>query len=118
MNATWEDWERWRQERDGVKQEPLFMSNAMFASFVVVFVLIGGWSEVTRAGRHSTGILQMKDQQHSAISQQLRERESQVMGLTKEDRVKRFVRQRESWEYDRPNRRRSPDQGREDPKVT
>jgi len=116
MNATWEDWERWRQERDGVKQAPLFMSNAMFASLVVVFVLIGGWSEVTRAGRHSAGILQMKDQQHSAISQQLRERESKVVGLTKEDRVERFLRQRESWQYDRPSRRPEQEPGREDHK--
>lgn len=110
MNATWEDWERWRQERDGVKQAPVFMSNAMFASLVVVFVLVGGWSEATRAGRYSVDILQMKDQQHSAISQQLRKRESQVMGLTKEDRVRRFLRQRESWREDRPSRRPSPDQ--------
>lgn len=97
MNGTWEDWDRWYQERDGVKQETVFMSNGMFATMIVVFVFIGLWGEVTRAGKRSSEILAAHDEQRAVISQQLRQREARVMGLSREDRVQSFLRQRDGW---------------------
>jgi curved DNA-binding protein CbpA len=103
MNATWEDWERWYQERDGVKQQPVFTSNGVFAGIVVLLVLIGGWGQTTRAGKHSVGLLEMRDQKHEGVSKELQHRISESSGKSRQDRVETFLRQREGWGYDSPS---------------
>ncbi|KAK1753001.1 hypothetical protein QBC47DRAFT_387538 [Echria macrotheca] len=102
MNATWEDWERWYQQRDGKKQEPLYFSNGGFVVIVVLFALIGSWGHVTRASHHSADLLDMRDEKHAAISKEMRRRQSLSANLTKEDRVQHFLKQREGWGYDAP----------------
>jgi curved DNA-binding protein CbpA len=106
MNATWEDWERWHQERDEngnrKKQEPLYMSNGGFVGIIVLFLLIGGWGQATRAGRHSDNLLDMRDKIHGSASQELRKRQSEAARLSRQGRVESFLRQREGWEYDQP----------------
>lgn len=99
MNATWEDWERWYQERDGKKQEPVYMSNGSFVGVIVIFILIGGWGQVTRAGSHSTSLVEQRDQRHAAISQDMRRKQTETSGLSKQDRVESFLRQRKGWDY-------------------
>ncbi|KAL2151176.1 hypothetical protein VTH82DRAFT_6274 [Thermothelomyces myriococcoides] len=53
MNATWEDWEQWHQQRNGSggKQEEVFTSNIAFMAIVSAFLIIGTWSQMTRAAR-------------------------------------------------------------------
>jgi hypothetical protein len=98
MNATWEDWERWYEQRDGKKQEPRFMSNLGFASLVAVFALLGSWGHITRAGIHSAELLDRREQHHISISKSMQVRQSQTAGLNREDRIKTFLRERDSWE--------------------
>lgn len=106
MNATWEDWERWHQQRNGggEKQEEVFTSNLAFMTVISVILIIGAWSHVTRAGTNSVNLLDMQDQKHAAISRELRERRNQRVGLDREGRVESFLRQREfeKWAYDPP----------------
>ncbi|AEO68205.1 997ae4c3-f94f-4028-b87e-9b1429abae20 [Thermothielavioides terrestris] len=109
MNATWEDWERWYRERDGSggsgeKQEQIFTSNLAFMAIISTFLIIGTWGQMTRAGANSVTLLEMRDQQHVALSNELRERRNQRAGLDREARVESFLRQREleRWAYDPP----------------
>ena len=106
MNATWEDWERWRQARDGTgeKQEQAFASNSAFLGIIAVFLIVGAWSQMTRAGTHSATFLEMRDQQDAAISKELRERRSRRMATDREGRIDNFLRQREfeKWTHDPP----------------
>ncbi|KAL2024883.1 hypothetical protein VTK56DRAFT_3582 [Thermocarpiscus australiensis] len=106
MNATWEDWERWYQQRDGTgeKQEPIFTSNGGFAGIIALFLIIGTWGQVTRAGTNSMNLLDMRDQRQAAISEELRRRQSEAAGRDRESRVESFLRQREleKWAYDPP----------------
>ncbi|KAK5662183.1 hypothetical protein OQA88_8088 [Cercophora sp. LCS_1] len=102
MNATWEDWERWRDEQDGKKQQPVFMSNGSFVILIGMFALIGGLEHLTRAESHSANLIDMRDKNHASISKGMHERQSTVAGLSKEARVQHFLRQREGWGYDLP----------------
>jgi curved DNA-binding protein CbpA len=106
MNATWEDWERWRQQRDGNggKQEPIFTSNGAFASIILLFMFIGSWGHITRAGARSMHALDMREERHAAISRDIRRRQSKTAGLNREGRVQTFLRQREleNWTHDLP----------------
>ncbi|KAK3385444.1 hypothetical protein B0H63DRAFT_183046 [Podospora didyma] len=99
QNATWEDWERWYEKRDGkTRREPLFMSDGGFATVLAIFVLIGAWGQATRAGNHSAKLLDARDQKHGSISKEIHERQSEIAGLGREGRIETFLRQRESWE--------------------
>ncbi|KAK3689520.1 hypothetical protein B0T22DRAFT_173291 [Podospora appendiculata] len=106
MNATWEDWERWHDRRNGKKQEPVYVSNGTFVGIIALFVLVGTWEQVTRAGTHSVHLMDMRDRTDIAVSKELQQRQSQLVGLDRDDRVQTFLRQREAWGYDQPSRRR------------
>lgn len=103
MNATWEDWERWYDERNGKKQQPVFMSNTGFAGVVFLFVLIGAWGQSARAGKHSVNLLDMQEQNHETVSKGLQHRVLESSGKSREDRVENFLRQRQGWGYDTPS---------------
>ena len=113
MNATWEDWERWRQRRDGTggeKQEEVFTSNLKFMAVVSAFLIVGTWSQMTRAGTNSFSMAEMRAQQDAAISKELRDRRRQIMDLNRQGRVDNFLRQREfeHWPHDPPGHRLPP----------
>ncbi|KAK4121966.1 hypothetical protein N657DRAFT_657470 [Parathielavia appendiculata] len=104
-NATWEDWERYYQQGgSGEKQEQVFTSNIAFMAIISAVLIVGTWSQMTRAGTNSVSLMEMRDQQHAAISKELRELRNQRRGLDKETRVQEFIRQREieRWAYDPP----------------
>ncbi|KAB5536317.1 hypothetical protein GE09DRAFT_971867 [Coniochaeta sp. 2T2.1] len=103
MNATWEDWERWYDERDGKKQQPVFMANGGFAVLVLLFVTVAGWGQATRAGKHSVNLLEMREQKHETVSKGLQHTVAEAAGKSREDRVQRFLRQRDSWAHDSPS---------------
>lgn len=100
MNATWEDWERWYEQRDGKKQEPVFMSNGGFVGVIALLVLIGGWGQATRAGKHSMHLVDMRDEKDQVISHEMQQRLAENTGKSREARVEKFLRQREGWGYD------------------
>lgn len=100
MNATWEDWEQWYGEKNGdkkEKQQPVFMSNQLFAGVLCVFVVIGSFSQARRASTNSMNIVEMKEQHHAAISQDLRRRQSEQAALNRHERIESFLQQRDGW---------------------
>ncbi|KAK0736000.1 hypothetical protein B0T21DRAFT_383674 [Apiosordaria backusii] len=104
MNATWEDWERWYQERDGKKQEPVFMSNFGFATILAFCAVVGVWTQVAYAEKKSASILNLQAQQQAVITREMMSRERAKAALSREGRVETFLMQRElgKWEYDAP----------------
>ncbi|KUI65893.1 J domain-containing protein 1 [Cytospora mali] len=98
-NGTWEDWERWyeQQRADGKKQDPLYMSNGMFVASIVMFVLIGGWGQASRAGSHGMHLIEMQEKKDSHIGEDMWKRKKEKAYLTREGRVENFLRQREGW---------------------
>ncbi len=99
MNATWEDWERWYQERDGEKKEqrPLYMSNELFVAVICVLAIVGSMGQARRASTHGLNIVEMHDQKHEAIDNVMRQRQGALARLDRHERVESFLRQREGW---------------------
>lgn len=102
-NATWEDWERWRQENGGgpssdqagAQQTEQFMSNGGFAVVVLLLVSVVGWGQMSRAATTGAQMLALRDQHHEAISASLREQKMADALLSREDRVWNFLERRE-----------------------
>ncbi|KAF3060065.1 J domain-containing protein 1 [Daldinia childiae] len=99
MNATWEDWERWYNERDGKKekQSPVYMSNQLFAGVLCIFVVIGSVGQARRANSNTTNLVEMREQSHAIISHDMRQRQTEQATLNRHERVENFLRQREGW---------------------
>ena len=100
MNATWEDWERWYAERDGrpkQKQQPIFMSNELFVVVLCAFVVAASIGQAKRATTTTMNIIEMRDQRHEAISNDMTMRRVEQGGLTRHERVENFLRHREGW---------------------
>lgn len=98
-NATWEDWERWYAARDGKVREPLYMSNALFASLVVMMCMVGALAQMNRAGESGAEFLEMRDQSDRAIGQQMARKTMRAAGRSKDERVDEFLRERENVSY-------------------
>lgn len=113
-NATWEDWERWHDGRQGNgsgsrrRQDPLYMSNGLFVAVLAVFVVAGSWGQATRAGRHSVHLVEMRETSSHSISEDMWRRRLEKAELSREDRVESFLKQRESWSHGAVNERQMP----------
>ncbi|OTB03203.1 hypothetical protein M426DRAFT_180977 [Hypoxylon sp. CI-4A] len=106
MNATWEDWERWYNEREGgggggkrQQQHPVYMSNQLFASVLCIFVVIGGIGQARRATSTTMNLVEMRDQNHAAISEDIRKLQTEKAVLNRHERVESFLRQRDGWSF-------------------
>ncbi|KAK4172959.1 putative DnaJ domain-containing protein [Triangularia setosa] len=115
QNATWEDWERWYQERDGKKQEPVFMSNIGFATVLAFCAVVGVWTQVAYAEKKSASILNLQAQQQAVITREMMLRERAKAAMSREGRVETFLMQRElgKWDYDPPGHGVSTNDGGE-----
>ncbi|KAI0878243.1 hypothetical protein GGS24DRAFT_14432 [Hypoxylon argillaceum] len=98
-NATWEDWEQWRREKNGEKQPqtPVFMSNELFVIVLCSLVVVASFSQARRASATSSDVVEMREQKHGAISDDMRRRQSEKAPLNRHERVESFLRQRHSW---------------------
>ena len=106
-NATWEDWERWRQDNGfeaKAKQEEQFMSNGGFALVVLVLVFLGGWGQLTRAGSSGTHLVAAHYENNQHISTTLRGQQAARAPMSRQDRVGSFLERRDGW-YDIPKGR-------------
>lgn len=102
-NATWEDWEQWHRAHDGAnsgeKQTPLYMSNGLFVGALALFVVVGSWGQVTRAGNHSVHLIEMRETSSQNISEEMWKRRREKAILGREERIATFLRQREGWDH-------------------
>lgn len=97
-NATWEDWQRWRDKQNGnEKQSPLYMSNGLFVAVLAVFVVFGSLGQASRANSHSVHFLEMRETKSHDISEDMWRRKKEKAFWTREDRVESFLRQRAGW---------------------
>ncbi|KAH6955312.1 hypothetical protein DER45DRAFT_616646 [Fusarium avenaceum] len=98
-NATWEDWERWYDARDGRTRDPLYMSNGTFAALVVCMCMIGAFAQMSRADQYGADLLEMKQQSDLVIGQQVARRNTVAAGRSKDERVDMFLKDRENLNY-------------------
>ncbi|KAI1857278.1 uncharacterized protein JN550_013361 [Neoarthrinium moseri] len=99
MNATWEDWERWYGEQAGTgrRQQTVFMSNELFVVVLCIFVVAGSMTQARRATTTTMNVVEMRDQRHEAITHDMAKRRTEQGGLSRNERVESFLRQREGW---------------------
>ncbi|EKJ75592.1 hypothetical protein FPSE_04235 [Fusarium pseudograminearum CS3096] len=98
-NATWEDWERWYDARDGRVRDTGHMSNGLFATIVVVMCMIGAFAQMSRAEQYGADLMEMKAQSNLAIGQQVARRNTIAAGRSKDERVDMFLKDRENLNY-------------------
>jgi hypothetical protein len=98
-NATWEDWERWYDARDGRVRDSMYMSNGLFATLVVVMCMIGAFAQMSRAEQYGADLMEMKAQSNLAIGQQVARRNTIAAGRSKDERVDMFLKDRENLNY-------------------
>jgi predicted ArsR family transcriptional regulator len=99
-NATWEDWQQWHEERQGRgRPEPLFMSNGMFALLVVSMCMIGAMAQKNRAQVAGDQFVDWADRRNADIGQQMKRSTRAAEGLSREERVESFLRERENTGY-------------------
>ena len=99
MNATWEDWERWYEERDGrrKRQEPVYMSNEVFVVVLCFIAIVGSMGKAKRVKKNSMNLVEMREQQDEVISHGMQQRQTSLSSLNREERVENFLRQRDGW---------------------
>ncbi|POR36950.1 Uncharacterized protein TPAR_02848 [Tolypocladium paradoxum] len=99
-NATWEDWERWHEAREGRRPEPTYMSNGMFAALVVAMCTVGAMAQANRAETAGAQAVEFSHQRNAAIGQEMRRNTMVSAGRSKDERVDSFLRDRENVAYD------------------
>ena len=98
-NATWEDWEQWYQ-RGQTEQRPLYISNGSFVALILLFAIVGGMHEMSRAGRLSKTLLQQLEAIHDESSKDLIRRRQESQGFQSNDqRMQNFLRSRNPETY-------------------
>ena len=98
-NATWEDWERWYNARDGKTRDSMHMSNGLFAALVVMMCMVGALAQMSRASESGADFLEQKAQADLAIGRQMAKTSRAAAGLSKDERVDSFLRERENVAY-------------------
>ena len=99
-NATWEDWERWYQRDQKVKQEPLYFSNSGIFSLVVFVAILGGMGQFNHAGDLSKTIFQQVEAVHDESTKELQRARIDTRGIgNKDKRVQDFLRARDPISY-------------------
>jgi DnaJ domain len=99
-NATWEDWERWYNRRDGTgSQQPIFVSNTAFVSLILVLAALGGVGQATRADSTTKTILQIRDESHQKAAKELAKVRQEAISWGKDERIAMFLRMRDPDAY-------------------
>lgn len=98
-NATWEDWERWREAQQGKSSEPVFMSHGAFATVLVLMCLVGAMAQTNRADASGAQYVGWAADHSAEIGGGLRRNGTAVSGLSKDERVDYFLRERENVNF-------------------
>jgi hypothetical protein len=110
-NATWEDWERWYDARNGKKQEPVYMSHGSFAALLGLVISIAVIGQANRAEKIAQNYTQLMQEKHGKIVGDMQKRAEHTAPMGREERVASFIKDRENalwgynpekWDADRP----------------
>ncbi|KAF2211920.1 hypothetical protein CERZMDRAFT_106229 [Cercospora zeae-maydis SCOH1-5] len=98
QNATWEDWERYHDNKAyPMKKAPVYMKNSYFLAVVVALAIMGSSLNLQRAQDNGTYIVEARDMVHDQASKNLRQVRKEMQGLSnRQDRIDFFMRQREA----------------------
>ncbi|KAM0715876.1 hypothetical protein Q7P37_008390 [Cladosporium fusiforme] len=104
QNATWEDWERWRERQEdeamGVKREkqsPLYMQNSYFIMLIAFLALMGSSANYSRAQDAGQQFVEQRDIVHDRAAKELRKVKQDVQGMRgRDERIQWFLRNREA----------------------
>ncbi|KAF2220025.1 hypothetical protein BDZ85DRAFT_267977 [Elsinoe ampelina] len=98
-NATWEDWERWRDRQEGTSREPQtprYLQNSTFVSLVLVFAAVGSSLNYNRAETEGGRFLAARDAVHDQASKELRKVRQSTHQRPKDERIDWFLKNREA----------------------
>lgn len=97
-NATWEDWERWRerQKRGGQDQDPVYVQNSTFVGLLLTFAAIGSTLNFSRADSEGAKFLAARDVIHDHASRELRRVRQMTHDRPKDERIDWFLKNREA----------------------
>lgn len=104
-NATWEDWEQWYEARgEGQagrrrRQETQYMPNGIFAMLVAMACMLGAMMQGQRAEQAGAHFVEVTSQRHQAVGNEVRRSTQASAGLSQDQRVDRFLRDRENVAY-------------------
>jgi curved DNA-binding protein CbpA len=104
-NATWEDWEDWyskfRTPSDPPRQAqaPIYTSNAAFISLIAILAALGGVGQATRAEGSSASFIAQRDAAHSRAARALANEKARSLGMSREERIEEFLRNRDPEAY-------------------
>ena len=97
-NATWEDWERWREKSGESSQtyEGNYVSQNGFAGIVILLAVISGFAQATRAGQYSTNLEAKIKSVNEETQSFMQTRAGDSSDLRHDGRVKLFLEKRDS----------------------
>ena len=94
MNATWEDWEEWRnkQSGSGSGQDPIFARNGSMATALLVFALLVGGMQVLHVDQVSTLRQASMEERHQQYLDEMKRRRDGLSPLNRDQRIEKFAR--------------------------
>ena len=105
-NATWEDWENWRHSRQGTKkQQPLYMSNGLFAAIILATMAIGAAGQYSWAENHARQIAVLQEEQRKELVRRTKDQKANEFLTDGESRIQAYLRKREGVIYHPPSSR-------------
>ncbi|KAG5947731.1 hypothetical protein E4U59_007610 [Claviceps monticola] len=99
-NATWEDWERWRNEREGKTSSESPMSNGTYATLVVCMCMIGALAHMFSSEEADMMATYSRQRQDGALWDEARASRAAASGLSRNDRIENFLRERENSRFE------------------
>ncbi|KAK4612286.1 NADH-dependent flavin oxidoreductase iliE [Fulvia fulva] len=98
-NATWEDWERWRENKEGIKRErpaPVYMANSYFLALIVALAVMGSSLNYGRAQEAGHYFVEQRDIVHDRAAKELRKVRQEASMNSRQDRIDYFLRNRDA----------------------
>lgn len=98
MNATWEDWQRWHEARegggDGKRAEPRFMPHSLFAMAVFLATVTAGVAQHQSATSISMQRGLLREEEHRNALREYELLKKRTTGVSRVQRIESFASQR------------------------
>ncbi|ETS83067.1 hypothetical protein PFICI_04943 [Pestalotiopsis fici W106-1] len=102
-NATWEDWEQWRDPRkryESSQRQAVIICNRSFGLVLLLLAMIGGCGQLARMDHLTTEIARQRDRNHGDLCDQLLEAESRRAIANRAELVQAFLVRRAAASFD------------------